>query len=216
MATIFLTGACGSLGQVLAQHWDKQGHHLLLSDLDPLALQQLDKRLQGDHTLVPCDLWTAGADAYQALALDCAQDYPHLDGLVHTAVYANHLQTLRYLSPETWLKCLQVNVTAPLWLTQALLPLLQAAPHGKVIFCEHPQLRESQKVYWHGFGASQSALSTMIDEWQAEEASLGVKIERAALPWLDNAMSRRIFPDGQAHWQQPEAMMTAFAPLWAF
>ena len=39
MKTVLLTGACGGIGSAVARALDAAGHHLLLLDLDPLALQ---------------------------------------------------------------------------------------------------------------------------------------------------------------------------------
>lgn len=208
--TILLVGACGSIGQVLAHHWAKQGHDLLLLDYDPLALQSLDKRLTGDPTLIPFDLWASGYSLYEKLAHEIAQDYTHLDAVVMVSGTATQLQPLQHLPPETILKMFQVNVTAPLWLVQTLLPLLQKSASGQVIFTTHPHLRQTQKHYWHAFGMAQSALNTMIDELKGEENTLKIKIKRAEIGWLDNAFSRSIFPAGESHWLAPESVISIF------
>lgn len=200
---ILITGACGGIGRTLSETLDAQGHDLLLLDIDPLALENLDAALQGDHTLVPFNLWNAGADDYARLAQLVAEDHQALDALIHTAAYCGNLRPIAQIEPESWLKALQTNLTAPLWLTQALLPLLRRA-HGRVLFTRFPD-HTRQSAYWHGFGVSQAALDALIQALYDERHGYPeVGIATISPPWVDTRLSRAIFPAGQADWRYPE------------
>ena len=207
---ILLTGACGGMGRALAAYLDREGHDLLLLDIDPLALENLDAGLQGDHTLVPFNLWSAGADDYARLAKLIDEDHHHLDALIHTAAYCGNLRPIVQIEPESWLKALQTNVTAPLWLTQVLLPLLRRA-QGRILFTRFPD-HTRQSAYWHGFGISQAALDALIQALFDERHGYPeLSIATVSPPWLDTRLSRAIFPHGQSDWRYPEDMVHLYA-----
>lgn len=200
---ILITGACGAIGTALAHRWDKK-YHLLLLDNDSLALQNLDADLQGNHTLVPFDLWASSPVQYDTLAKMIAEDYGKLDGLIHLASYCGNLRPLIHTEAEDWLKALQVNVTAPLWLTQACLPLLQNSEHPALAFSTFDTLGE-QAHYWHGFGVAQAALQRLIRDLAEENGPYAnIAISQVQVAWTESRMARAIFPNGQAHWIMPE------------
>lgn len=204
-----ITGACGAIGSALAHHWDKSAH-LLLLDADPLALQRLDEKLSGNHTLIPFDLWLSPPKDYQKLADMIREDYPHLDCLVHLAAYCGNLRPIFNCEAEDWLKALQVNVTAPLWLTRYLLPLLLQSAAPKLAFTVFNTLQD-QAHYWHGFGVAQAALERLIRDIAEENKPYpNLAICRIDPDWVESSLSRNIFPDGRPHWRYPEDVMPLF------
>lgn len=204
-----ITGACGRIGSTLARHWDTKAH-LLLLDADPLALQRLDEELGGDHTLIPFDLWLSPPQHYQRLADMIREDYGRLDSLIHLAAYCGNLRPLFNTEAEDWLKALQVNLTAPLWLSQYLLPLLQQSAAPKLAFSVFNTLEE-QAHYWHGFGIAQAALNRMIRDISEENGSYpNLAVCRIDTGWVESSLSRNIFPDGRPHWRQAEDIVPLF------
>ena len=167
MKTVLLTGACGGIGSAVARALDAAGHHLLLLDLDPLALEALDDGLQGDHTLVPFDLWRSGFDAYVRLAGLIQEDHGKLDAVINLAAVCGGLRPLAHADPTGWLQGLQVNLTAPLWLFQTLLPLMQAATAPRFIVSLHREHR-TQSAYWHSYGIAQAALTQLVHDLYQE------------------------------------------------
>lgn len=208
---ILISGACGGIGKALARHWDQHEHkHLLLLDVDSMALQALDDELRGDHTLVPFDLWAADQQQYDTLADMIMRDYGRLDALVHLAAYCGNLRPLVQCDPERWLKGLQVNLTAPFWLTQACLALLRQGHDPHIVFTLH-QRHQDQPAYWHSFGVAQAGLEALIESLIAERnAYPEIAIARVDPHWVDTNMSRAIFPDGGAHWRQPSEIVSLY------
>ncbi|MDO4643236.1 MAG: SDR family NAD(P)-dependent oxidoreductase [Cardiobacteriaceae bacterium] len=210
MKTILLTGACGGIGHALAKALDAQGHHLLLLDLDPLALEALDAELNGDHTLVPFDLWRSGYDAYVKLAELIKEDHGKLDAVIHLATVCGGLRPLVHDDPESWLQGLQVNITAPLWLFQTQRELLLAAEAPRVIFSLHHQ-HQQQGAYWHSFGVAQHALESMVETLYAEKhAYPNIGFACVDSGWVDTPFSRAVYPAGQAHWRQAAEVVSLY------
>lgn len=203
-----ISGACGGIGAALARHWDQRPDtHLLLLDHDSMGLQALDEQLNGDHTLVPFDLWAADQTQYDRLADMIHSDYGRLDTLVHLAGYCGNLRPLLHCDPERWLKGLQINLTAPFWLTQACLNLLNASPDPHLIFTLHRQ-HQRQPAYWHSYGVAQAGLESLIDALiQERQAYPALSISRVDPHWVDTNMSRSIFPNGETDWHSPQSIV---------
>lgn len=219
MSTILITGACGAIGSALVPALARQGHQLLLLDLDPLALNRVDDLARAQNTKLepiqlPFDLWRSGYPLYEKLAQLIEKECGSLDVLIHCASFFNNLTPISQASPETWLQSLQVNLTAVQWLNQSLLPLLQKSAQeralGKILITTHPHLTQEQSVYWHGFGAAQSALNHLVLEWQAEQKTTGVDVFNIAVPWLDTPQSRNVFPAAKASWQSVNQILPLY------
>lgn len=208
--TILLTGACGGIGHAVARLLDQHEHHLLLLDSDTLALEAVDATLHAEHTLVPFDLWRNGYDAYQTLAHLIAEDHGKLDAVIHCAAACGNLRPLIHCDPESWLCGLQVNLTAPLWLFQTQLKLLQQSQAPRVIFSLH-RSHSDQPAYWHSFGASQAALENLIVSlYDEKNAYPEIGFATVDPGWVDTPQSRAIFPAGKHQWKQADAV----APLY--
>ncbi|UJF24602.1 SDR family NAD(P)-dependent oxidoreductase [Suttonella sp. R2A3] len=208
---ILITGACGGIGKALSHHWDKQGDkHLILLDNDAMALQALDESLSGDHTLAPFDLWAADPDQYHKLATMIAEDYGRLDALVHVAGFCGYLRPMMQCDAEHWLKGLQINLTAPLWLTQHLCGLLQAGTSGHVVFTLHRE-HQQQSAYWHSFGVAHTGLTALIQSlYDERNAYPEIGFSCVDPGWVNTGMSRSIFPAGEDHWREPADIVALY------
>lgn len=204
-----ITGACGAIGRALAVHW-QHDHQLYLLDHDPLALEKLADTLQNDPILIPFDLWRSPVQDYQKLQQLLNKEHPYLDQLIHLAAYSGNLRPIIHTDPEEWLKTLQINLTAPLWLTQQLLPLLLKSTHPRIVFTPFDTLGE-QAHYWHGFGVAQSALERLIRDLYEENAAYPqISWIKLHTGWVESSLSRNIFPNGKKNWHYPEDILPLF------
>ncbi|PIE82503.1 MAG: short-chain dehydrogenase [Cardiobacteriales bacterium] len=214
--TILLTGATLDLGSKIAHHLDQQDYTLLLIDHEQMLLESLGQQLKGDHTLVPFNTWTADASQYATLTEMIGQDYEALDGIIFAEMYGDNLRPMIYCNPETWLKALQINLTASLWFVQVLLPNLIASQFSRLIFTTHDKHRQ-QPAYWHGFGVSQQALHALIQSLYDEKAAYqALHLIIVDTGWIDTSVNRNIFPDGQAHWLPVEKIMPLYDQALAY
>lgn len=210
MKKILITGATGSIGQVLAKNLDKD-YDLLLLDKDKRSLEQLDKQLSSDPVLIPFDLLTNQPENYQNLAQMIEQDHGYLDALIFLSGHFDHLRPIIHISEIEWLKTIQINLTSPLWLTQRLLPLLLKSDNPKIIFTRFPQFNQTQKAYWHSFAISQAGLDQLIQLLELEKSAYpNLSIASVSPPWLDSELTRRIFPNGKKDWLMPENIVSLY------
>lgn len=136
---ILITGAGGHLGSALAAALAAGGATVLLADRDEEALARVMEGLDSasDHRSFVVDL-EDGADRERFIS-DIAAHAPAIDGLVHNAAFVGTSALDGWAVPfeeqsvATWRRALEVNVTAPFHLTQALLPLLKKAQAPSVV-----------------------------------------------------------------------------------
>jgi len=136
---ILVTGAAGHLGSTLAAALAAGDATVLLADTDEEALARVMRGLDSsrDHQSFVVDL-EDGADR-ERFVYDIGAHAPAVDGLVHNAAFVGTSALDGWAVPfeeqsvETWRRALEVNVTAPFHLTQALLPLLKKAQAPSVV-----------------------------------------------------------------------------------
>ncbi len=127
-----ITGANKGIGLEIARQLGKQGITVVLGSRDPQRGQTAADALKSEgidaHT-VKLEVTDAG-DRDAALTF-LQERFGGLDILVNNAGVL--LETSEGVTPESLSKTYDANVIAPYFLTETLLPLLQAAPAGRVV-----------------------------------------------------------------------------------
>ena len=171
MAVAVITGASRGLGRALARALAAEGWSLVLDARGAQALAGLERELGGAVTALPGDV----ADpAHRAALVAAAQRLGGLDLLVNNAsvLGVEPLRPLAEHPPEGLRQALEVNVVAPLALTQTALPLLRAAG-GAVLNISSDAAVEAYPD-WGGYGASKAALEQLSAVLALEEPGLRV------------------------------------------
>jgi len=127
-ARILLTGASGGLGQALARQLAAAGAKLLLAGREPDRLAELSKALGPGHASVCADLTRPEGIAATAGA---AREFK-INVLVNNAGIGG----FGLYDRQAWNDIdavLATNLTAPMRITHALLPWLQAQPQAAIV-----------------------------------------------------------------------------------
>lgn len=128
--TALVTGASGGIGAALARALASAGTQLILTGRDGERLAALHRELGAHHQMVVADLTTP---AGRAAVIDaCAAAPGGLDILVNNAG-VGAFGWLEDADPDAIERLLAVNLTAPILLTQGLLPLLHRAGDAAVV-----------------------------------------------------------------------------------
>lgn len=134
MATAFITGAGIRIGRAVARALGRAGYDVALhANRSVDALESLAEELRGlgrEVTLYSADL--SDARAVDALGARVRAAHPTLDVLVHNAGLFERVPFAE-ISREQYRRMLAVNLDAPFFLTQALLPSLRAAENPLVV-----------------------------------------------------------------------------------
>ncbi len=176
MPVAVVTGASRGLGRAVALSLAARGWDLVV-----------DARTPTDLEVVAAELDTAGTGSLAAIAGSVADPghrhdiakatraFDGLDLLVNNAstLGASPLPRLADYPLETLRKVYDVNVIAPLALTQDLLAALRASPRGVIVNVTSDAAVEPYDG-WGGYGSSKAALDQLTAVLAAEEPDLHV------------------------------------------
>ena len=170
---LVITGATGGLGAPLARACAAQGATVVLHARIERKLDALyDEIVAAGHpepVILPLDLARAEASDFANVESALRAQLGRLDGLVHTAALLGSLGPIEHQSFDSWVSLLRVNVAAPMGLTRALMPLLDAAPDASVVFTLDNR-GEQPRAYWGGYAVTKAGVSTLArelaDEWE--------------------------------------------------
>ena len=170
---VLVTGASGGLGAPLARACAARGATVILHGRIVRKLEALYDEIVAaqnpEPVILPLDLAKAAADDFGNVANALQAQLGRLDGIVHTAAMLGSLGPLEHQSFDSWLSLLRVNVAAPMGLTRALMPLLDAAPDASVVFTLDNR-GEQPRAYWGGYAVTKAGVATLArelaDEWE--------------------------------------------------
>lgn len=168
---ILITGAGDGIGKQAALSYAAYGATVILLGRTEQKLVQVYDEIVANGGATPAivtlDLQTATAAQYAELAQLLEQEFGHLDGLLHNASVLGSLGLLEQMVINSLETVLKVNVTAQAALTQAVMPLLRAAPSASIIFTSSSVGRKG-RAYWGAYAISKFAtegmMQTLADE----------------------------------------------------
>ncbi len=194
---ILVTGATAGIGRALALELGKRGATVVLlgrneSELDAVYDEIIES---GGPTpaIVPCDLATLTIEQSEALAEHIKTHFGRLDGLAHIAGILGGREPIQSHRPKQWNQAIQINLTAVFQLTQALLPLLDESPSGRIVFATS-SVGVRVEAYWGAYAVSKAGL----------EMFAGILSQE-----LENTSNTRVFtvnPGGTRTKMRAEAM----------
>ena len=162
---ILVTGAGDGIGRVAAETCAAHGATVVLMGRTGSKLEAVYDAIEAaghpQPAIFEVDMLTATTDDYAALADAIGSEFGRLDALLHNASILGDRSPLANYKPQLWEDVLKVNVTAELLLTQAMLPLLEAAPAASVVFTSSGVGRKG-RAYWGAYAVSKFATEGMM------------------------------------------------------
>lgn len=175
---VLVTGAHGGLGSEAAVACAKAGATVVLLGRKVPRLNRVYDRVAAagpEPMLYPMDLEGATPDDHAELAERLEAGPGRLDGLLHCAAEFRGLTPLVHGDPAGFARTLHVGLTAPWWLTQAVMPLLTRAPDAAVVFTVDSPERVGA-AYWGGYGVVQFGLEGVVRILHGETANGPVRV----------------------------------------
>ncbi len=176
---VLITGAHGGLGEAASRACAAAGATVVLLGRRVPKLNRLYDAIRAsggaEPALYPLDLEGASPADYAQMAERIASECGRLDGVLHCAAAFKGLASLANGAAEDWVRGIHVNLTAPALLTQACLPLLNAAPDSAVVFCLNDTAAVS-RAFWGAYGAAQLGLRALVSQLADEQSSGPVRV----------------------------------------
>ncbi|MEW2576623.1 SDR family NAD(P)-dependent oxidoreductase [Streptomyces syringium] len=190
---VAVTGAGTGIGRATARAFAAEGARVVVIGR---RAEPLRETAAGDERITPLAADITAEDGPERIVRAVLETHGRLDVLVNNAgiVRGGPLGTL---TPETITAQLATNLIAPVLLTQAALPLLEAA--GGVVV--NVSTSVGQRA-WPGsslYAATKTALELLTRSWAVELAPRGIRVAAVAPGAIDT-------PIGEHQGLTPEAM----------
>ncbi|MGV3478905.1 MAG: SDR family NAD(P)-dependent oxidoreductase [Sphingobium sp.] len=167
-----VTGASRGIGAATAEALAARGAHVVLTARTADALEAVEERIHaagGSATIAPLDL--TDGDSIARLASAITSRWDALDMLVINAAMLGSLGPVTTIDAKEFNKLLTLNLLA----SQALLanfdPLLKRSAAGRVIAVTS-SVGRTPRAFWGAYGASKSALETLVGAYGEEVKNL--------------------------------------------
>lgn len=214
--TIFLTGACGGLGSSLSLALCQAGVDVIVSDKNPRSLNLMCDKIveQGgkEPVVFPMDLTGATPNDFLKLSESIESKLGRLDAMIHAAVEFSGLTTFQHYNPTRWLKEMQINLNSPVFLTQALLPLIKKSK-GKIIFTLDDEAT-IKKAYWGAYGISKGAIKQFAEMLNDELESSDVMVHTVTPPPMKTQLRSKAWPaEDNQHLKDPSDVVESYLKL---
>lgn len=215
---LLVTGAGDGIGRACAETFARLGATVILLGRTQEKLEEAYDAIvrAGGPTpaAVPLDLAVAGAAEFARLADMLDTEFHRLDGIVHCAAVLGDITPLEGYAPATWSLVLQVNLTAPVLLTQAMMPLLRAAPLASVVFTSSSVGRKG-RAFWGAYAVSKAGIENATQVFADEMEHIGTLRFNAVNPGATRTTMRaRAYPaENPLSLKTPEEITPVFAWL---
>ncbi len=200
MTRHLITGAGSGIGAAVADVLHGRGDELVLLTRSEDRARALAERYDGATTLV-ADL----ADPASVAALEVPDA---LDSLLHVAGVVD-LAPVAELAAADLREQVDVNLVAPVLLTQACLPALRRA-RGLVVFVNSSAGLVASPA-WGAYAATKFGLRAVADALRAEELEHGVRVttvfpSRTATPMQEKVHEQEGRVYDSTRWLRPETV----------
>jgi len=120
---VIVTGAGGAIGQAIVKRMLRDGHHVVLADVNTTVADALAAQLTLDQgqQAVCLPVYMADCASIQRLVDACTEQFGRIDHVVNNAG-VNHRGSLRDFQPDKWDHMMAVNLRGPAVLCQKVIP----------------------------------------------------------------------------------------------
>jgi len=181
-----VTGGSDGIGLAIAAAFRREGASVVIVGRDPDKLEAARKQI-GEVETIAADLATQ--DGIETLAKAVERWGESLDVIVNNAGVA-YLVAFETVTPEQYQHSFALNVTAPFFLTQRLLPLLPAGASVINIssYFAHKMIPKRPSSL---YSLSKGALNSLTKALAFELGPRGIRVNAIAPGTVDTAMRRK-------------------------
>lgn len=205
--TILVTGAGDGIGRAAALAYARHGATLILLGRTLAKLEKVYDEIEAfggpQPAIYPLNFEGATLKDYHDMAETLDKEFGRLDGVLHNAGLLGKITPFEQYDPELWSQVMQVNINGPIWMTQALLPLLQASADASVIFTSSSVGRKG-RAFWGGYSVSKFATEGFVEVLAEEVEYLGTLRVNSLNPGATRTKMRANAYPGE----NPETLLT--------
>ncbi|GAB3828945.1 SDR family NAD(P)-dependent oxidoreductase [Pontibacter rugosus] len=169
-----VTGATSGIGYATAIELASKGYRIIATGRRKERLQELKQKL-GNSQVYPLVFDVRDKDAVQQAIDSLPEEWRAVEVLVNNAGNAHGLSPIQDGSLDDWDAMIDINVKGLLYVTKAVLPLLQQAQKGHIV---NIGSIAGQEVYPNGnvYCASKHAVDALSKAMRMDLVQQGIKV----------------------------------------
>lgn len=213
---VLVSGASTGIGRSASMTYARHGATVILLGRSVSRLEVVYDAIEAmgapQPAIFPLNLESATVQDHLAVATKLEKEFGRLDGLLHNASILGDRVSVASYDLELWAKVMQVNFTATLGLTQALLPLLGQSDNSSVVFTSSSVGRRG-RANWGAYSTSKFATEGLMQILADEHHGSGIRFNSLNPGATRTAMRRAAYPDEDPQvLRTPEEIMPTY--LW--
>jgi 3-oxoacyl-[acyl-carrier protein] reductase len=182
-----ITGAARGLGRAAAARLHDRGASVAVNMRGVKRAEQVAREIGEGVLAVAGDV--AAADAPEAIVRQTLDRFGRIDILVNNA--ALPLTTrFEHISPEEWRQALEVNLTAPFLLIQAVLPAMKAQRYGRIVNISSTAGRMVSTLGGAHYTTSKTGLLGLTRAAAKELGRYGITVNAICPGMIDTELTR--------------------------
>lgn len=195
---ILVTGAGDGIGKAAALSFARHGATVVLLGRTTGKLEKVYDEILAEGlptpAIVPLNLEGATLKDYHDMAEALDKEFGRLDGILHNAGLLGRITPFVQYNPELWDQVMQVNINGPIWMTQALIRLLEQSPDASVVFTSSSVGRKG-RAYWGAYSISKFATEGFVELLADELEHLGtIRVNSLNPGGTRTAMRKSAYP----------------------
>jgi NAD(P)-dependent dehydrogenase (short-subunit alcohol dehydrogenase family) len=186
----FVTGAARGIGLATAIRFVDDGWQVAMLDILGDTLRSAVTALNRADAILALEADVADPEAVQAAVEQARRRFGRIDALVNNAGIAV-FKPLLDVTLEEWKRVLDVNLTAPFLMTQAVAPIMRDQGGGAIVnITSISGLRASTLRV--AYGTSKAGLAHLTKQQAAELGEYGIRVNAVAPGPVDTAMAKAV------------------------
>jgi 3-oxoacyl-[acyl-carrier protein] reductase len=182
-----VTGAARGLGHTIAERLLYRGASVAINVRDPAKADAAVAALGNQVLSVPGDI--TSEEIVSAIVARTLARFGKIDLLVNNAALALPTR-FEQLTPAEWRRALEVNLTAPFLLTQAVLPSMKRQHYGRIVNISSTAGRSVSTLGGAHYTASKTGLLGLTRAAAKELGKYGITVNAVCPGMIDTELTR--------------------------
>jgi 3-oxoacyl-[acyl-carrier protein] reductase len=193
----FVTAGAGAgIGGAVVRRLAADGYDVVVTDAHEVRCRELAAELEREHgrgfLALPLDV--TDFEAVGAAVDAAAAERGRLDVLVNNAGW-NRIEPVAEMSPETWRRCLAVDLDGTFHCMRHALPHMMRQRSGAIVNIASIAAWETSEEHGAAYSAAKAGVMALTRVAAAEAGRHGVRVNAIAPGLIYNEFLRRIYPD---------------------
>jgi NAD(P)-dependent dehydrogenase (short-subunit alcohol dehydrogenase family) len=182
-----VTGAARGLGRAVAARLHERGASVAINVRDIARAEQVAREIGERARAVPADV--AAPDGPDSIVRQTLELFGRIDILINNAALPLTTRFERITADE-WRRALEVNLTAPFLLTQAVVPTMKAQAYGRIVNISSTAGRMVSTLGGAHYTASKTGLLGLTRAAAKELGRYGITVNAVCPGMIDTELTR--------------------------